>query len=208
MTSCVAVILAVSVALPYGDDMINLTGNLTRTDTHLVIDYRLSNAGSKSVYVWDVMINYDTDGQFIDDDIAYVFWEDPKAVRLVRALLDEPPDVHVVAREMPYVRELAPKAHVTGRVSLALPVKENSPFYPPTSELQGVECSKVRLIVGWIDRQAGMVLSPREVRGRKVLALRGSWPRPPQRLASVVFDSPLKLQVRTDKFDRRLPPHE
>jgi hypothetical protein len=190
---------------PAASSAASLAGRIQATRELLAIDYRLSNDGREPIYVWDVMVGHGEKGQVVDPDTAYVFWEAPETVRIVRAVLPLPPDFEVAKKEVPYVRKVLPGGSVTGRIALPLPLREYSPFYPPAEKYRDVVCRKTRLQIGWTAEQSGMTVQPRVVGGEKVLALRGSWKGPVQFVASGVFDGSVVLQVREDGFDRRPP---
>jgi len=186
---------------------VSLSAKISQVKDRLVIDYSFENKNVNSIYLWDVMTNIAGDEQIVDPALAYVFWEEPNTVRVVRAVLDEPPNVHPVVRELPFVRKVSGHEIVRGQISFALPLQEYSPFYSPASQFKPIKCESVHLIIGWIEHREGMVLSERKVGGQTVLALRGSWPRPAQHLAEKILPVSEVLSVRQDDFDRRLPPH-
>ncbi len=186
---------------------VSLSAKVSQSNSRLIIDYTFENNDDKTIYVWDVMTNFAGDEQVVDPAFAYVFWEEPNTIRVVRAVLDEPPNVHPVVRELPFVRKVPGHQAARGQILLALPLHEYSPFYPPAVQTKLVQCQSIHLIIGWIEHQQGMVLSERKVGGQSVLALRGSWPRPAQHLAEKILSLSGVLSVRQDDFDRRLPPH-
>lgn len=185
---------------------VSLSAKVSKIENRLVIDYTLQNEEDKTIYVWDVMTSTSAEQQVVDPGLAYVFWEEPKSVRVVRGILDEPPDIHPVVRELPFVRKVSGHVSVRGQISLEVPVHEYSPFYSPDTESKPVQCDSLHLMVGWIEHQQGMVFSERQIGDQRVLALRGSWPRPPQHIAEKVLPIPTVLLVRQDNFDRSLPP--
>ena len=182
-----------------------LGGHIKATAALLTIDYRLSNGEKTAIYVWDLMADHDDKGQVINRDLAYVCWEAPETVRVVRAALPLPPDFEVAKKEVPFVRKVLPGEAVTGRIALPVPVQEYSPFYPPAAKYREVLCRKVRLAIGWTAEQEGMQVQTRVVGGEKVLALRGVWKGPVQKLAGGVFEGSVVLRMREDNFDRRPP---
>jgi hypothetical protein len=186
---------------------VSLSARVFKAEKHLNIDYTLENNSDKTIYVWDVMTNTAGDEQVVDPALAYVFWEEPHTIRVVRAILDEPQNIHPVVREMPFVRKVQAHDSVHGQISLALPIQEYSPFYSADSHSKPVQCGSLRLMIGWIEHQQGMVLSERKVGRQSVLALRGSWPRPAQHIAEKTFSVRELLSVREDEFDRSFPLH-
>lgn len=185
----------------------SLSAKAIKAENRLNIDYTLLNSQDKTIYVWDVMTNTVDNEQIVDPALAYVFWESPKTIRVVRAVLDEPPDLHPVVREIPFVREIKAHDSIHGRISLALPIQEYSPFYSPPAQSKSIQCDGLHLVIGWIEQQQGMVISERKIGAQSVLALRGSWPRPVQHIAEQIIPVYEALSVRQDEFYRGLPPH-
>ncbi len=213
LRSKVAVLLAVlggflsTVPSDRGEQgFVSLSVKLSKAQDHLIVHYVMRNVNSAAIYVWDVLPNNAHEEEVLDPELAYVFWEAPRTVRIVRAILDEPPDLHPVVRELPFVHKVLAHSSLQGRISLALPVQEYSPFYPPAAQSKLAHCDNLHLIIGWIEHQKGMVVSEREVGGQPALALRGSWPRPAQHLLNAKLTASLDLSVRQDDFDRRPPP--
>ena len=137
---------------------VSLSGKAVVENNKLVVDYTVTSTLPHSIYVFDKMIAYDDQGQpKIDPATAYVFWEEPSTLRLVRAVLTVPPNMNVYSLEIPYARELKPQASLTGRIEFAMPVTEKSPFYqPPTEETsKTIKCNKIRLYVGWTEDREG-----------------------------------------------------
>jgi hypothetical protein len=184
---------------------VTLDARASKKDGRLVITYRLANPGPGAIYVRDLMVNYDAAGQRIDPDLAYVFWEQPATARIVRGELGLPPDIDVTKKESPFVRAIAAGEAAEGRISLAMPIPEYSPFYPPPRNPRLVPCGKIRLLIGWIEERPGMLPTPRKVGGEEALLLKGSWTGPIQRLAEKTIGLPVDLQAYTDGFDRSLP---
>jgi hypothetical protein len=184
---------------------VSLHGRAGVVDGELQVDYRLENRGQAPIYVWDLLTGYADDGPFLDERLAYVCWEEPRNVSVVRAFLRLPVGFRVGKKSEPYVRTVPAGGTVEGRIRLPHPVREYNPYYPSTQQLATVPCDKVILLIGWIEQKEGMILSPREVRGKRVTALRGTWKPPFQRLARLEFACPVSLLRYTTAFDRRLP---
>jgi hypothetical protein len=178
---------------------------MSKVPDRLIINYVLRNDDSVTIYAWDLLPNSLHEETVLDSKLAYVFWESPRTVRIVRAILDEPLDLHPVVRELPFVHKIAPHSSLEGRIALPLPLQEYSPFYPPPAMSKLVHCDSLHLIIGWIEEHEGMVVSEREVGGEPALALRGSWPRPAQHLLNKTLAASVDLLVRQDDFDRRPP---
>ena len=108
---------------------VSLSGKATKENDKLVVEYTVRNTLSHSIYVFDEMIEYDSNGQpKINRSTAYCFWEEPETLRLVRAILRVPLEKDVYSLEIPYARELKAQAEITGRIELDLPVNEKKSF--------------------------------------------------------------------------------
>jgi len=188
---------------------VSLTGKLSRAEDKLVIEYTVKNTGANAVYLWDLLKDYQGEKEFINHDLAYVFYENPKTVRVVRAMLQLPFDRDIYMKEDPYVRVVPAAGSAQGRIVLSTPVAELSPFYPgaekPEDEKE-FDCDTVRLIIGCNEMRPGMVLKKDKVGDEEVLQIKGGW-APLQLWAETTFKAPVKLRVRQDPFDRRLPLH-
>lgn len=181
------------------------------TEALLVIRYALHNTGSALIYVWDQLVKATDAGLALDPDGADIVWEEPSTARLTRALLESPLHHDIARKQDPFVRELAPGAAVEGAISLALPLRERNPYYPPAPVVDGVAqvhltpCEQIRLVIGWVEARDGMTVQERTIGGVPALALRGSWSAPHQQLAEFAFAQQVALEVRADPFDRRPP---
>ncbi len=186
-------------------ELVELTGETMVNDQKLVVGYQIHNKGTQSIYLWDQMVDYPGGVESIDPDRAYVFWEHPKIVRVVRAALNAPRDHEVTSREIPYVREVPAGESVKGRISLPVPLTEFSPFYPPPKAPAETTCDTIRLLIGWSEPREGMTFPPRMLHGKKVIAIRGSWGKPWQRFAELTLKTSVQLHLYMEPFDRQMP---
>jgi hypothetical protein len=188
---------------------VTLTGRLSTAEDKLIIEYTVANTGAEAVYLWDLIKDYHGRTEFINHDIAYVFYEKPETVRVVRAMLQLPFDRDIYMKEDPYVRIVPAGGSAQGRIVLSTPVAEFSPFYPgpekPEDEKE-IDCNKIRLIIGCNQMRPGMVLKKDTVGDEEMLQIKGSW-APLQLWVETTLKAPVKLKVREDAFDRRLPMH-
>jgi hypothetical protein len=203
---------------------LSLTAKAEVTKDALVIEYEVQNDSGEVVYFWDRMIDYTTDGdQMISPDSAYVFFEEPRTLDVIRANLSLPKSVRVATKETPYVRAIAAGGRAAGRISLKLPVQEFSPYFgysgtetPVQAEIEaeppfGVknseqrEATQIRLMIGWTAFRPGMVLEEAIVGGEKVLLIKGSWPQPYQQILEKRLDVKVPVYVAKDNFERTMP---
>jgi hypothetical protein len=190
-----------------GKGPVVLTGEVKQDKDNIVISYELKNQSHNPVLAWDLMSGEASGSETIIDDLAYVCFEEPKTLRVVRGVLPLPLDRDVYQKEIPYARTIEPMSSVTGRIVLPLPLEEYNPYYEPTvpENEKEVEIREIRLLIAWTETQSGMVVSDADVGGKKVKMIRGAWEGPLQRLAEVTFPAHSMLKIRTDVFDRRMP---
>ena len=186
------------------ENLIGLEAEASVVDGRLEVRYHLENLSDRNVYVWDLMIGYSGNEQVIDDDGAYVFFDAPDTVRVVRGDLELPSNIDVARKEIPFVRLLGPRQKADGHIRLDQPVTEFSPFYPPPAPENtiAVKCSSVLLQIGYTEEHEGMKITEREVGGRKVLALRGGWEGPYQRIAEKKMPAAVELITYKTGFER------
>lgn len=188
-----------------GEASVSLTGAAAVEGEQLVVLYKVTNTGKVPVFLRDVMPGYGAEGVFVNPASAYAFHEPPDGLRLVRAELQIPEELDVAKKEVPFARTLAPGASLEGRIALDVPVRETSPFYPPPGHWHEVTCHRVRLVIGWIEAKEGLVAQPRKLGDVEVLALKGGWAQPLQRLAETTFAIEVPVRRREGTFDRRMP---
>jgi hypothetical protein len=188
-----------------GEASVSLTGAASLEGGQLLVRYQVTNTGKVTVFVRDVMPGYGAAGMVVNPSSAYAFHEPPESLRLVRAELQIPEELDVAKKEVPFARMLAPGASLEGRIALDAPVRETSPFYPPPELWRDVTCRRVRLVIGWIEAKDGLIPQPRKVGDVEVLALKGGWAPPLQRLAETSFAIEVPVRRREGTFDRRMP---
>lgn len=187
------------------DSRVTLTASAEVIDNKLVVEYSFRNNLSHPVYIFDEMIEYDSQGKpKINRDTAYCFYEEPATLRLVRAILNVPLEKDIYSLEIPYSRVIQSEETVTGRISLDVPIREKSPFYPPPNEeiSKLVDCNRVRVLIGWTEPRAGTQITEADIGGQKVLRVRGSW-KP--FLAEVKIEAKTQVVAYTTVFDRQMP---
>ena len=186
---------------------VTLTGKANVVDKTLTVEYTVNNSLSNSIYVFDEMIKYDASGlPLLDKTNAYVFWEEPSTLRLVRAVLRVPPNMNVYALEIPFAREVKTQSSISGKIVLSLPVHEYSPFAPTITEenVETVKCNSIVLFIGWTVMEAGTTVTETDAEGEQALRVRGSF-RPFTLKAS--FPVETTLVKFKEGFDRQLPQH-
>lgn len=187
--------------------IVSLRAEAEKSESAVVIKYEVENHSEQQLYLWDRMIGYTNEGQTIDQDLAYVFYEQPHTVRVIRGELPLPEDREIGRKEIPFVRVFPPKSKLTGQIKLEHPIKEFSPYYEPLTEetRQLVKCSDIRLMIAWTRQREGMKITERTVGGEKVLAIRGAWNKPYQEIAETRISLSTELLTYKTVFDRQMP---
>ncbi|MDQ4122186.1 MAG: hypothetical protein M3209_12170 [Acidobacteriota bacterium] len=186
---------------------VSLRAQADKSESAVIIKYEVENHSEQSLYLWDRMIGYKNGSQIIDENLAYVFFEEPKTVRIIRAELPLPEDREIGRKEIPFVRIFPPKSKLSGEIRLENPIREFSPYYEPLSEetQQLVKFSDIRLIIGWTRTREGMKISERTIGGEKVLAIRGAWGKPYQEIVETRISLSADLLIYKTVFDRQMP---
>ena len=188
--------------------LVSLKARAENTDAALIIRYEVENHSDQTLYLWDRMIGYAGAEQIIDHDTAYVFYEEPKTVRIIRGDLPSPKTFGIGRKQIPYARILPPKGKLNGDIKLNHPIKENSPFYEPLKEENTgeVACSAIRLMIAWTPLRTGMKIDERTVGGEQVIAIRGfGWDSPFQEILEERISVPVDLLIYKTPFERMLP---
>ncbi len=186
---------------------LSLTAKAEKTQDSLVIEYEAKNNTNQVLYLWDRIPDYPDGPPVISPDLAYVFFNAPKTLNVIRANLTLPTKIRVAVKEIPYVRAVAPGTTAKGRISLKLPVAEFSPYYgsPDEENSEKAEASEIRLLIGWTDFREGMVLEETAIGGEKVFVISGNWPKPYQRIAEKKIPIAAPVLVAKDDFERTMP---
>ncbi|MFV0389446.1 MAG: hypothetical protein ACK5NT_11905 [Pyrinomonadaceae bacterium] len=183
---------------------VKLKSNAKVEDGVLTVDYEIKNESGVTIYLLDEMIAYRDSKPVIDRDTSYVFLEEPRTLRIVRATLRQPKGKRIYSLEIPYARQLQPGEKLNGTVKLKAPIKEKSPFYPFPEKENGesVDCNELHLIIGWTTPIEGTKIMEVNIGGEKVFRIRGRWY---QQLAESEERIETKLIRHTDDFDRQMP---
>lgn len=186
---------------------VTLKAQAENTENALVIKYEVENHTEQTLYLWDGMVSYPGTEKGLDHDSAYVFFEEPKTLRVIRAVLPLPTAFDIGKKEIPFARALAPLSKLTGKITLKHPIKEYSPYYEPMKEenQKAEKFSEIRLLIGWTRPRTGMTITERQVGGEKVFALRGGWQPPYQEILEEFLSVPGDLLTYSTPFERMLP---
>jgi len=173
----------------------------------LTVSYGLTNESDQLVYVWDQIVDYSSAEPKIDHDGAYVFFEEPATIRLIRANLPLPEDFDIARKPIPYARALERNGTLSGVIRLKHPVREYSPYYErlKDEESKTEDISQVRLIIGWTTVKPGMRIEERTVGGEKAFAIRGAWEPPYQMTLEQRIPVKTRLETYTTAFERMMP---
>ena len=111
--------------------------------------YEVRNTLDQPIYVFDQL--YDMQTKKLSLDWAYVAIEGQKAI-ISRQVWPLPQGLRHDSPELPYARLVAPKATLTGKFSLPLPLAERDPYYGllhPGTERARADITSVALRIGW-----------------------------------------------------------
>ncbi len=186
---------------------VSMRATAENTKAALVIKYEVQNHTDQAAYLWDLMIKYEGSEQKIDHDGAYVFFEEPKTLNVIRAELPLPKTFDIARKEIPNARLLPPGGKLEGTVTLKHPIKEVSPYYPSLKEEEQAvaNASVVNLMVAWTMPKPGMTITQRTVGAEKVFAIRGSWAPPHQEIMQETFPIETPVLIYTTPFERMKP---
>lgn len=191
---------------------LNLTGvtlqaKAEQSESQLTVEYEVENHSKQVIYLWDRMVGYNEDGQIIDPDIAYIFFDEPKTVDIIRADLPPPQKIRVASKEIPFVRTIDARSKVAGKIVLALPLVEFSPYYPPAEEenMETRHCSMIRLLLGWSEFRDGMQIREQTIGDEKVLAIRGVWAKPYYKILEKQIPMEVDIKIYKSDFERQKP---
>jgi hypothetical protein len=177
------------------------------TSEALLISYEVENLSDRDLYLWDGMVGFEGTNKVVDKDTAYVFFEEPATVRVLRADLPLPKLRRVGKKQILFARLLAAKTKLTGTIKLKHPVREDSPYYEPPAEddTEVKKCSRIRLLVGWTAPRQGMQITEVNPGGERWFNIRGVWDAPYQELLEQFVPVEVNLNVYKTEFERQLP---
>ena len=186
---------------------VTMRATAQNTEAALIVSYEVENLTDQELYLWDGMVGFEGTNKVVDKDSAYVFFEEPKTLRILRADLPLPKLRSVGKKQILFARLLGPKAKLTGKISLKHPVREYSPYYEPMTEEEqdNKRCSQIRLLVGWTAPKAGMRIEERTLGGDKVYDIRGAWDGPYQEILEQFIPVQVDLLTYTGVFERQMP---
>jgi hypothetical protein len=173
----------------------------------LTVSYGLTNESDQLIYVWDQIVDYSSPEPKIDHDGAYIFFEEPATIRLIRANLPLPEAFDIARKPIPYARALEPRGTLSGVVRLKHPVHEYSPYFEPLKdeESKTEQITQVRLIIGWTTVKPGMKIDERTVGAEKAFAIRGAWAPPYQETLEQRMPIKTRVETYTTDFERMMP---
>lgn len=141
---------------------LRLTADIRLTDKPaLVVRYRLENESREEVCVFDRFYRTLPSGErILDDDLAYVLFEDGRVIHVTRSAMRIPDGLKVESPEVPYARVVGPGQSVEGQVVVPVPVREVRPYQEPVDGTGGVGTSfrSVYFTVGVFRKTADLQL--------------------------------------------------
>lgn len=186
---------------------VKLTAKAEIIGMKLNVSYEAENLSSQDLYLWDGMIGFNGPEQVIDHDRAYVFFEEPNTVRLIRANLPLPTTFKIGKKQILFARLLKARSALSATFSMPYPVREHSPYYEALKddERELKKCSKIHLMVGWTPPKQGMTIDEQNILGEKWFKIRGLWESPYQEVAEQVIPLKTELLIYTTPFERQTP---
>lgn len=177
------------------------------TGDKLKVSYEVHNLTDSDVYLWDGMIGFDGPEKVVNNDRAYVYYEEPNTVRMIRADLPSPTTFKIGVKQILFARLLKARSKLNIDFSVPYPLEEHSPYYErPTEEDKELkECTRIRLLVGWTPPRTGMTIEERDIQGAKWYKIRGFWASPYQEILEQTIPLDVELFVYKSDFERQMP---
>lgn len=135
---------------------------LVDTDV-LHVRYSVANNTAEPVYLFNVLWDYSSTGEVIEDSVgAYISFGDEADMRVGKILHPPPKEKLVEQTIVPYARRLDSGTVWKDTLSLSLPVREHNPYYPEDeqTEWQEVEIKSAELWLSWVPELDGLKLHP------------------------------------------------
>ena len=152
----------------------------------ITLQYVLSNTTRERVYAFDRLLYFDDKGvSKLDETGAYVSLDVPSTARIVRGVVKPPMYMSVSRRPPIIVSPIEPGGRLGGKITLPLPMRESSPFFPPQAcdAKTAKAISKLRLQIGWVEQRESIVVANFLIEGKEMLRAVGGWEVPRQRVA-------------------------
>jgi hypothetical protein len=111
--------------MPKLDVKIDTAGN------SLTLEYKVKNITSQTIFLFNVLYNWDNSGTpIIDDHQVYSCLLHDGTLHLAKQILPLPKLKKVEIRRIPYTTKLLPGEEFSEKVTLKVPIEEYDPYFP------------------------------------------------------------------------------
>lgn len=188
-------------------EQVKLNADAVISGDKLTVTYDVENLTDSDVYIWDGMIGFEGPDKIVDHDRAYIFFEEPETVRMIRGELPSPTTIKIGVKQILFARLLKARSKLGTKFSVPYPLKEHSPYFEPLKEEEQElkKCSRIRLMVGWISPKAGMKIDERDIKGETWYKIRGLWEPPYQKVLEQSIPLATELFIYKESFERQMP---
>ncbi len=188
---------------------LRLTCRPGRTGNTLVFPYTLENRGPVEIYVMDALPSLGPAGDTATaNDQAAVVILGPEGDAIIgKFAAPLPTDRRVAFAILPLARRLAPQASFEGRLEIALPLAETSPYFPDLTlrQYEMVDIKGVVFTIGfWLAGADGLSAVPADYAPDLFSVVTRNTLRSARRVWQRFPTSGLQLFRRTDAFPRDL----
>jgi hypothetical protein len=181
---------------------LRLTCQPSKAGNKLVFPYRLTNAGPAEIYAMDALPA--AGGQANDTAAVIIGGENGDAI-VGKFAPPLPIDRRIAIPLVPLARQIAAGGTLEGRIEIALPLAETSPYFPDLTlrQYEIVDIKGIVLAIGyWLADTADLVARP-AAEGSDLLAIHAADPAKAARFAPQRFPTTaLQFFRRTDAFPR------
>lgn len=177
---------------------------------HLVFPYQVQNAGSVEVYVMDAapsMVSPSREAK-ANTNAAVVLAGPGEDVTIGKFIAPLPTDRRVAMPVIPLARRLPPGERLQGRIEIATPLAEISPYFDdlPLRQYELVEVKAVQLAIGyWLAGADGFAALPVGYAPEFYTVVTRNTGRSALRVVQRYPARSLQLFRRTDAFPREMP---
>jgi hypothetical protein len=186
---------------------LRLTCRPGRTGNTLVFPYTLENRGATEIYAMDALPSLDPAGDTAsanDQAAVVILGADGDAV-VGKFAAPLPTDRRVAFAILPLARRLAPQASFEGRLEIALPFAETSPYFPDLTlrQYEMVDIKGVVFTIGfWLGGADGLSSMPTDYAPDLFTVVTRNTLRSARRVSQRFPTSGLQLFRRNDAFPR------
>jgi hypothetical protein len=179
-------------------DSVTLRLDWAITDTQIAAQYEVLNDGTQQLLVFDRLYETARSGtRTVQPELAYTSVEATGMLGIEKLVAPLPEDIDIEQPDLPYARLLGPGDSLTGRATVARPVRLHPPYPQGYSLTKASRASAVMLRLGYAPFEEAA--APRAIRANEetLYSVRHAWARPRQRLLE---SAPVELDVDIEPF--------